>query len=263
MWFKRHIPTLGRVSIAIPVIAGLLVGLAAIAYGFVWSPTGSAKPDGPTYFLDETDGATNVRYGVAYSDGQLNGGVNYEFRTAEGVRKYQDFNRRTVERLLASSQGQLYALVVFNRPLPQSEFEQLVKSYSLIPYAYSLRAVAPNGMRTTIYGGPANGSLVPADTMSMIARDVQARDGTNISGWIDVSTQVGRPDLAKLINDPRVFTVDATETLLRGSITPTKLQNAGANANIVDAAARGEIHIQISRVSLFWSLEDLGLLGTK
>jgi hypothetical protein len=263
MWFKRHIQTSGGKGIAILISAGLLIGLATIAYGFVWSPTANAKPEGPVYFLDATDGATNVHYGVAYSDGQLNGGVTYEFRTAEGVRKYLDFNRRTIEKLLQSNQSQIYALVVFNRPLPQGEFEQFVQSYGMNPYAYSLRAVAPNGMRTTIYGGPANGSLIPADTINMIAKDIQERDNTSIRGWIDVSTVISRPNLVKLMNDPRVYTVDATETLFRNSITPTKLDSAGANSDIVRAATQGDLHIQISRVSLYWSLEDLGLVGTK
>lgn len=261
MRFKRYKRIIVRTSITV-LIVGLGVGLLAFAYGFVQSQLASANP-GPNYFLNATDNVTGIQYGVAYSDGQLNGGVAYEFRTIEGVRKYQGFNLRTIDQLIRANQNQFYVLVIFNRPLSQGEFEQLTQTYQLIPYAYTLRAIAPNGMRTTIYGGPANGNLIPTDRINMVAKDIQERDGTTIRGWIDVSTVISGPQLIELLKDPRIYTIDATETLFRNSITPAKLINAGVSSDILQSATQGEMHIQISRVSLYWSLEDLGLVGTK
>ena len=164
---------------------------------------------------------------------------------------------------MATNQNKFYALVVFNHPLSQSEFEQFVKTYALKPSTYSLRAVAPDGTRSTIYGGPADGNLIPAALLDLVAQDIQQRDGSTIKGWIEVSTIVKRKDLVDLIDDPAVYTVDVTESVLRNSITSAKLSAAGADEGTVQAYTSDQVQIQISRVPVYWFLEDYGLVSSK
>ena len=119
------------------------------------------------------------------------------------------------------------------------------------------------GTRSTIYGGPADGNLIPADLLNLVAQDIQQRDGSTIKGWIEVSTIVKRKDLVDLINDPAVYTVDVTESILRNSITSAKLSAAGANEGTVQAYTNDQMQIQISRLPVYWFLEDYGLVDSK
>jgi hypothetical protein len=149
---------------------------------------------------------------------------------------------------------------VFNHSLSQDEFEQLVKTYALKPYAYSLRAVAPDGTRTTIYGGPVDGKLIPTDLLDMVSQDLQQRDGSTIKGWVEVSTIVQSTDLVNLLSNPTVYTIDVTETLLRNAVTFDKLQAVEVEDKVVQMYLKGQAQIQISRTPLYWFLEEYGLI---
>lgn len=245
------------------ILAVIAVGLAVFTPIIELSPALQAQTDKPTVFLSDTDPISGVQYGLVYADGQLNGAVTYDYSSMDGILKYVAFNRRTIERLLKSQQKEFRALVVFNRPLAQPEFEQFIASYKMEPYAYTLRAVSPDGMRTTIYGAPVNGELVPMDLMNLITNDVKQRDGTALRGWIDVSAKMPRKALTKLLKDNRVYTVDLTESVMLNSITTVKLDAANASQQLLQDFARGKPSIQVSRVPLYWSLEDFGLVSSQ
>jgi len=238
----------------------LLGGLVALAFGAIQASVAQAQSDKPIVFVDETDAATGIQYGASYADGQLNGGVLIDTTSVEGIRAYISFNLQNTHELLKTDRKLLYVHVVFNHPLSQDEFEQLVKAYALKPYAYSIRAIAPDSTRATIYGGPADGKLIPTDLLDMVSQDLQQRDGSTIKGWVEVSTIVQSADLVSLLSNPMVYTIDVTETLLRNAITFEKLQAVEVEDTVVQMYLKGQAQIQISRPPLYWFLEEYGLV---
>jgi hypothetical protein len=258
MSLKRYASTIAGI-----LAVGVLIALAILAYGVARPHLAQAKSDAPVTFVDKTDNESGIRYVIGYADGQFNGGVIFDDTSIEGVRKYVGFNQRSVRDLLTAGQTKFYVLVVFNRPLSRSEFEQFVNTYALQPYSYSIRTVAPDGMRGTIYGGPIDGNLIPDDLLNFTSKDVQERDGSTIKGWIEVSAIVGRQDLVEVIRDPLVYTVDVTETILRNSLTKSNLSAAGIDEQTIQAYLNDQSQIQMSRVPLFWFLEDYGLVSSR
>lgn len=242
------------------LVVGLLVSFAVLVAGTLRTSTVDAQSNGPFTFVDETDQASGVRYWASYLDGQINGNVSIDSGNADNFRKYLEFTERQTQEVLASGQNAVYALVVFNRPLSQEELQQFVNTYDLQPLSFSLRALAPNGMRSTINGMPGDNSLVAPEILGLVAKDIYERDGSLITGWIELTTEAQSSELAKLVNDPAVAVVDSTETLLRYNITAATLSDAGANKQTIDGFANDQLRIQMSHVPVYWSLEDFGLL---
>lgn len=242
-------------------LVGILIGLTIITVNMIQPRSAQARPDAPVVFLQEGDPVRDVQYAVGFADGSVNGSVVYDNTRVEGILNYVEFNQQTVSALLAAKQRQFYALVVFSRPLSRAEFENFASAYALRPTGYSLRARAPDGMRSTIFGGPVEGQLIPDELLKLATQDMEARDGTALTGWIDVSTVVDAKNLAQLVQDPLVYTVDVTETLLRNNITSAALSAAGADDTTLKAFHTGTLQVQMSRAPLFWFLEDLGLVS--
>jgi len=115
--------------------------------------------------------------------------------------------------------------------------------------SYTLRAVDAKGIRTTIQGAPRNKELVP----QMILNDVlshagQRAPGLTLKGVITVDVTADQTQLKQLLNDPRVFTTDVTQTVAVERV----------RAKDGKAIAQQPIHSHVVG-PLYWFMENAGI----
>jgi len=192
---------------------------------------------------------------------EVYGGVTYDYFSSKGIKAYIDFNRTASREIAQRLNDSLSIKVVFSHPLSQAAFEQFVKTYHVEVHSYTMRAVDSNGMRITIAGGPEDGELVPQNLLKMVTGDITDRNSAEIKGWIEAEITTTPQDLDKMQHDPDVFVTEATYTLIYDALTPENLERAGATrAATEDIRANRNRSVQITGPSLYWNLEDEGLV---
>ncbi len=241
---------------------------AAAALGLlgvlVLTRVGDASPRGVQLLVEQT--ANGISYAAAFDTVQqrVDGRVSYDYISAEGVKAYLDFNRSAAQQIAARPSSPVRINIVFSRPMSQAEFEQFVQSYQLTVHHYTIRAVESDGARVTIFGGPENGQLIPAAILDSVSADIKTRNAADIKGWIETEVTTTPDHLQKMLDDPAVFTTEAAYTLIYDSLTAERLTQAGASAATLQAIqANTDRTVQITHPSLYWSLEDLGMVPTQ
>lgn len=189
------------------------------------------------------------------------GGVTYDYLSTEGVEAYIAFSRTASQAIGQRSEGIVPIKVIFSHPLAQGAFEQFAQTYAVEVQSYTIRAVEPNGMRVTISGGPEGGIIVPPHLLKLVTSDITERSATEVKGWIEAVITTTPQNLARMQRDPDVFVTEAAYTLISDAFTAENLARAGATqAAIADIQAQHNRSVQITGPSLYWILEDAGLV---
>lgn len=127
--------------------------------------------------------------------------------------------------------------VTFSRALSLEELEQLVKEYNVRVKFYEARAIDHQGTRVTIGLAPTKEKFLPEEFEQMLSDPQQTGAKMKCVGFIDLVGYLEVENLPRLQQDPRVFLVD----------------NSADQAFIDNPKDK-------PMPSLYWHLEDLGLL---
>jgi len=227
------------------------------------SPTlGQAQQ--PVVLVSHTE--KGIHYSAAFDPiyQEINGSIHYDYMSPQGVQAYIEFNKQAYAALSAPSQQRpLYINIVFRRPLSLQEFQNFVSTYGLSVHRYRMRAVEIDGTRVTIDGAPMGKQLVPPTYLERVLQDIRTRNDAQFKGCIEVEATVQPEQLTRLQNAPEVFVIEAVYGLIYKALTPSKLQRAGATAETIRRIQEGEGWplVQITHPSLYWALEDMGMVN--
>lgn len=181
--------------------------------------------------------------------------VMYDASSPEALRHYAEASRVRGQELIDSGVTELYVWVTFRHPLDVSTFEDLVKRGGLDAKRYSLRALGQKGDRVTISGGSERGVLVPLEQLDRAMKGIQAHENNQakLKGVFEVSGVVSVEGYKKLVQDPHVFLVDVTGSLVY--LNPTFRDKTRIDWK--EFIAR--FQIEGSPGGPFWYIEDFGL----
>ncbi len=243
----------------------MLVFSALVCVGalFIVSQPHSGRAGQPTVILDLDDGG--VRYTASFDPmaQRVDATRNYDYLSEAGIRRYIATNQTRMEEFGQRNAGRLRVNVVFSHPLTQAEFAAFARDYDLVVHSYQMRAVERDGKRVTIAGAPYEGTLVPEQFMNMALDDIAARGAAEFKGWIETEVTTVPAQLRKMQLDKRIVVLEVGPTLVLEALTRMALRQAGATSSTMDKLQNKPDRevIQISGPSLYWGLEDIGLVA--
>ncbi|MBI3242855.1 MAG: hypothetical protein HYZ49_11230 [Chloroflexi bacterium] len=228
-----------------------VVALGSVAY---WRP-GAATAQG-VLVQDYLDQEKTIQYiGNVDDTGSPFGVVMYDSSRPESLVHYMEASRFQGQKLISSGAKELYVWVTFRRPMNIDAFEALMKQNGLAVKRYTLRVIGQKGDRIGISGGPEQDHLVPADQIDSAMNAIQGHESNQaqLQGVFEVVGVVSAEGYQALIEDPRVFLVDVTGTLIYRDQNFQRKTNMGWK-EFVD-------HFQIDGGpgGPFWYVEDFGL----
>ncbi len=205
---------------------------------------------------DYLDAEQTILYiGNVDDSGAPFGVVMYDPSRPEALRHYAEASRMRGQELIASGVTELYVWITFRRPLDLRTFEALVQQSGLDVKRYFIRVRGRNGARVTISGAPEGGMLIPPEPLNRAMEGIQAHENhqAELQGIFEVSGVVRAEGYRKLVQDPRVFLVDVTGSLIY-------LNPAFQNKTRMDwKAFTAWFQIQGGPGGPFWYMEDFGL----
>lgn len=173
--------------------------------------------------------------------------ISYEHTTLAGLRAFKQANLELAKQLRSTGTHSYEALVTFNRPLSLNEFTDLVAKNNLSAKTYTLRMIAPDGQRWTIFGAPEGGVLVPEERLNTQKGFIlEHAQGAAFSGVVDVELSLDASQYDTLQNLEGVFLVDVTRTLAKQDTMQS----------MVGVAERS---IYVDAPHPYWFMEDIGL----
>ena len=217
-----------------------LAVLSALAY--LWLGGLNISADSPT-LADQQETGFHYRIGAPDSL-TVRIDVDYDTKTADGVLGYQKAVAARSAHYAEANTGRLIEVdVTFNKPLPMEQFNSFVEKYGLQPRDFVIRSIEPDGQRSTISGALTTGEGISQET---IERMLLANGGT-VRGVVSFRAMLLGATYPQLSADGNVFLVDALEAELKDKASTLRPNQ--------DRAA-----IEYTPRSLYWSLEDLGLV---
>lgn len=183
------------------------------------------------------------------------GVVMYDPSRPETLCHYAEASRIRGEALIASGATELYVWITFRRPLDIRTFEALVQQSGLDVRRYFIRVRGRNGDRVTISGSPDGGILIPPEHLNRAMEGIQAHENhqAELQGIFEVSGVIRAEGYRKLVQDPRVFLVDVTGSLIYRN-------PAFQNKTRMDwKTFTTQFQIEGGPGSPFWYMEDFGL----
>lgn len=231
-----------------------MVSLATIAVGLLSRVFPSEARS--VIVRDYLDVEKTILYiGNVDNSGAPFGVVMYDASSPEALHHYVEASRARGRELIDSGVRELYVWVTFRHPLDLSTFEDWVRQSGLDVKRYSLRALGQKGDRIGISGGPERGTLIPPHQLDQAVCDIQVHENgkAELKGVFEVSGVVSAEGYQKLVQDPHVFLVDVTGSLI-----------------YLDRTFKNETHMDweefVARFQIeggpgypFWYMEELGL----
>lgn len=144
------------------------------------------------------------------------GVVMYDASSPEALRHYAEASRARGQELIESGVKELYVVVTFRYPLDLSVFEDIVKQSELEVKRYMIRVLGQKGDRIGISGGPLDGVLLPSFLLQRAMESIQEHENgqAELQGVFEVTGVISAEGYRKLIQDPRVYMVDVTGSLV-------------------------------------------------
>lgn len=201
-----------------PLVLAAFLAVALLVAVAVWflgrAPSSEARS---VIVQDYLDAEKTILYiGNVDDSGAPFAVVMYDASSPEAIRHYAAASRARGQELIDSGVTELYVWVTFRYPLDLSVFEDMVKQSGLDVKGYQLRALGQKGDRVTINGGPERGVLVPLEQLDRAMKGIQAHENNQaeLKGVFAVSGVVSVEGYKKLVQDPHVFLVDVTGSLV-------------------------------------------------
>lgn len=221
-----------------------------------------AQPESTTPIVqDYLDPARTILYiGNIDDRGSPFAVVMYEPHHPEDLRYYARISRQRGEMLLQAGVQELYVWVTFRHPLDPSVFAEWVKQNRFCVRQYNLRLMGRTGDRITgsafslgKAGCASPEDLLGAHPFAHGMRHVQERENgqAKLLGIYDVKGTIQAEAYRRILQDPRVFLVDVTGSLVYRHPS----FQAQVRMSWEDFASR----FQINGPSFFWHMEDFGL----
>lgn len=241
-------------------LGGIVLMVSLVAFWLLRPRIGMTGQ--PTQLVVHNEGGISYRAAFDPVSQEVNGGISYDYLSAEGVQEYVTFNRQASQAIAQRRAGRVRVNVIFNHPLAQTEFEQFVHTYDVTVHRYRMRAVEADGTRVTISGTPESGQLVPPQYLSEVLSDIEARNAAEFKGWIEAEVTTTPAHLGLMPRDSNVFVTEAAYALIYDALTPQALRNAGATEETTRKIQDGTDRtvVQISGPPFYWLLEDASLV---
>lgn len=229
--------------------------------------TARPQEDG-TLILSVKDEATGVSYviGVDNLNNEVNGMIEYDYNSADGLERYRLFNNQELTKILqnTSEVEGIPVKIIFNTPLSQAEFAEFVKQYEVAVKKYIIYMLEPDGKIATIQGSPSDKELVPAEFFNIATTSIsqEYNSGAELIGWVEVDGTVQANRIPDLQTDQRIFLVDVMHFFLESKLTDSVLTEAGIAKDVRQELLElgfAEIH----QAPVVWNLYHLGLMQVK
>lgn len=245
----------------------LVLTIFVILAGFVISYQGvTARPqeDG-TLVIQVADENSGISYviGVDNLNNEVNGMIEYDQNSEDGIEKYREFNDQELTKILQNvdTMKGIPVKITFNTPLDQTNFTEFVKQYEIGVKNYTIYMLEPDGKIATIQGGPSNTELVPIEFFDIATTSIsqEYNTGAEFVGWVEVDGTVQAKHISEIKADQRVFMVDVMQLFLESKLTDEALAEAG-----IAGSVRQELlqfgFTEIYRAPVAWGLYHLGLM---
>lgn len=234
-----------------------LIALLLIAAGAsLWLNRASSAEAGFVLVQDYLDQERTIQYiGNVDDTGSPFGVVMYDSSRPESLVHYVEASHIQGQKLISSGVKELYVWVTFRRPMNIDAFEALMKQNGLAVKRYTLRVIGQKGDRIGISGGPEQDRLVPADQIDSAMNAIQGHENNQaqLQGVFEVVGVVSAEGYQALIDDPRVFLVDVTGTLIYHD------QNFQRKTQMNWKEFVDRFQIDGGPGGPFWYVEDFGL----
>lgn len=155
---------------------------------------------------------------------------------------------KALEKNLKQNGKTIYAgLITFNQPVSVDEFNKFAAKNKLKLGAITLRVLASNGERWTMFGTSEDGVTVSTSKVTESLANLQERDKQAILGGIvDAEVEFAASQYQDLYLFKSVFLVDITPTL--------------AGQEVVTDMLNGDKYkLSFNLVHPYWNMEDLGI----
>lgn len=243
----------------------LLAVLGLVSAFVLFNQRATARPqeDG-TLVLSVQDEDAGVIYqiGVDHLQNELNGMVEYDHSSLDGLQKYREFNERELARILQNkpNTNNIPARITFSHPLDQAEFSQFVQQYNIETDFYTIYMLEADGKIATIQGSPSQTDLVPNDYFQTATSSIseEYNEGAQLVGWVEIDGTVPLAGIADLQNDRRVFLIDVMQLFLQSQLTDQALAAAGIARGERKALLQAGFS-EIYWAPVAWHLYHLGL----
>ncbi len=234
-------------------LSAITLVVPIVVWGLGRTPPSEARS---VIVRDYLDAEQTILYiGNVDDSGAPFGVVMYDPSRLETLCHYAEASRIRGEALIASGATELYVWITFRRPLDIRAFEALVQQSGLDVRRYFIRVRGRSGDRVTISGSPDGGILIPPEHLNRAMEGIQAHENhqAELQGIFEVSGVIRAEGYRKLIQDPRVFLVDVTGSLIYRN-------PAFQNKTRMDwKTFTAQFQIEGGPGSPFWYMEDFGL----
>ena len=244
----------------------LFTVLAVLIWFVVSNQRATAQPqeDG-TLVLSVEDKATGISYviGVDNLNKEINGIIEYEKTSMEGLEKYREFNNQVLATMMqeVDAADSIPVRITFNSPLKQAEFTEFVEKYEMDVEHYIIYMLESDGKLATIQGSPSAVALVPEADFRIVTNSISQEynnGDTQFLGWVEVNGTVQVEHVPAMQADQHVFLVGVMELFLEAKLTDELLAEAG----IAWGMRRELLQVgftDITQSTVAWNLYHLGL----
>ena len=201
-------------SLVLAAFLSVALLIAVVVWFFGRAPSSEARS---VIVQDYLDSEKTILYiGNVDDSGAPFAVVMYDASSPEALRHYAEASRVRGQELIDSGVTELYVWVTFRYPLDLSVFEDIVKQSGLDVKRYTIRALGQKGDRIGISGGPLDGVLFPPPLLDRALESIQEHENgqAELKGVFEVTGVISAEGYQKLIQDPRVFLVDVTGSLV-------------------------------------------------
>lgn len=173
--------------------------------------------------------------------------INYDNNSVLSLKSFIQSNKELEKALKQNGKTVYSGLITFNQPVSVDEFNKFAAKNKLKLGAITLRVLASNGERWTMFGTSEDGGTISSIKVAENLANLQERDKQAVlGGIIDAEVEFAASQYQELYLFKSVFLVDITPTLAKQEV-------------VTDMLNGDKYKITFNLVHPYWSMEDLGV----